>query len=81
MKSKELSAEWDTKNMMRRVNRAMKFPINTDPCSRHVRIMAECLMKGSYPMFQEEPEHCAQSLLATLEALYKARNELAKLKG
>jgi len=43
--------------------------------------MAESLLRGGYPMFQEEPEHCATSMLAVLESLFKLRTELQKLKA
>jgi hypothetical protein len=32
-------------------------------------------------MLDDEPEYCAESLLLVLEALWKARTELAKIKG
>lgn len=67
--------------LKRRVSRAKRFPTNTCPASRHVHIMALALVKGeAYHMFAEEPEHCAGSMLAVLEALFKARTELAKLR-
>jgi hypothetical protein len=76
--SKEGSKAKDTH---RRVLRAMAHA-PTDSCSRHVRIMGHCLMRGKpYPMLTEEPEHCAQSLLVTVEMLYKARREIASLKA
>lgn len=69
-------------NVRRRVNRARKFPTNTCPASRHVHIMADVLARGgTYPMFADEPQHCAGSLYAVLESLWKARTELARLKG
>ena len=44
--------------------------------------MADALsMWGGYPMLGEEPEHCALSMYSVLESLWKARTELAKLKG
>ena len=71
----------ELKALRRRVSRARNFPVNTCPASRHVHIMADCLTrKGGYPMLTEEPEHCAGSLYAVLEALFKARTELARLK-
>lgn len=67
-------------NLRRRVKRARNFPDNTCPASRHVQLMAENLLRyGEYSMLQEEPEHCAASMLAIVEALYKARTQLAKL--
>lgn len=69
-------------NIRRRVDRARNFPTNTCPASRHVHIMADCLTrKGGYPMLTEEPEHCALSLYSVLESLFKARSELARLRG
>lgn len=69
-------------NVRRRVNRARNFPTNTCPASRHLHIMAERLASGKkYHMFDEEPEHCAGTMLAVLESLWKARTELARLKA
>lgn len=69
-------------NLRRRVNRARNFPINTCGASRHLHIMADCLLsKRGYPMFQEEPEQCAEDILSVLESLWKARTELARLEG
>lgn len=68
-------------NLRRRVNRARRFPDNTCPASRHLHLMAERLAAGKkYPMLDEEPEHCAETMLSVLESLWKARNELAALK-
>ena len=68
-------------NLRRRVNRARRFPDNTCPASRHLHLMAERLAgKHPYPMLTEEPEHCAGTMLAVLESLWKARTELKKLK-
>ncbi len=73
---------WKIKNLRRRVNRARKFPTNTCASSRHLHIMADRLAAGKqYFMFTEEPEHCAMSMYAVLESLWKARNEIARLKG
>ena len=70
------------KNLRRRVARARIFPTNTCPASRHLHIMADALSmdKHVYPMLQEEPEHCATSIYCVLEALWKARSELARLR-
>lgn len=68
-------------NLRRRVNRARRFPDNTCPASRHLHLMAERLAVGKkYPMLDEEPEHCAGTMLSVLESLWKARSELARLK-
>ena len=71
---------WEIKNLRKRVNKARKFPTNTCPSSRHVQMMAEGLTRKGYPMLQEEPEHCAQSLYVTVAALYEARTEIARWK-
>lgn len=69
-------------NVRRRVNRARNFPTNTCPASRHVHLMADALSsRKGYPMLTEEPENCAVSLYSVIESLWKARAELAKLKG
>lgn len=68
-------------NVMRRVNRARKFPVNTCPASRHVQMIGECLARREkYSMIDEEPEHVAGSLLSVVESLYKARTELERLR-
>jgi hypothetical protein len=69
------------RNVRRRVNRARDFPENTCSASRHLHLMASQLAAGKpYPMLQEEPAHCAMTMLAVLESLWKARTELARLK-
>jgi hypothetical protein len=56
--------------------------MNTCPASRHAHIMADCLAKGKpYPMFTEEPQHCAETLYAVISALWEARTELARLQS
>lgn len=64
-------------NVRRRVNRARKFGVNTCPASRHLHMIAEALAAGKpYPMLQEEPEHCAGTMLAVLESLWTLRTEV-----
>lgn len=66
------------RNAVRRVDRARRFPTNTCSASRHVQLIGETLAAGKgYAMIEEEPEYVAGSLLITVEALYKARTELA----
>lgn len=56
------------------------FPHNTCPASRHVQIMAESLIEqGGYPMFDEDPRHCAGSIVSVLSSLYSARSFLKEL--
>jgi hypothetical protein len=73
------------KNRIRRlrakVARVRNFPVGTCPSSRHLHLMADGLLsKRGYPMLQEEPEHCAESILWVLLSLWEARAELLKLK-
>ena len=64
----------------KRANKARNFPTNTCGASRHVAMMADALIKpGRYPMFEEEPEHCAASLFDTVESLWSARSERDRL--
>lgn len=69
-----------TRDLLSKVGRLRRFPHNTCPASRHTQMIAEALAKGKpYPMLQEEPEHCAGSILSVLASLYRARTQLAKL--
>ena len=55
--------------------------MNTCPASRHAHLMADCLAKGKmYPMFIEEPEHCAETLYAVVAALWEARTKSLEAK-
>jgi hypothetical protein len=69
-------------NVRRRANRARRFPLNTCAASRHVQQLAEALLsRRGCPMLQDDPEHCAVSMLAAVEALWKLRTEAAELKA
>ncbi len=69
-------------NLIRRVNRARKFPVNTCPASRHVQMIGESLIRGKpYPMIDEEPEHVGGSILSVVESLFKARTEIDVLRA
>jgi hypothetical protein len=47
-----------------------------------LHLIADALaMNRPYSMLQEEPEHCAETMLSVLESLWKARTELARLKA
>lgn len=51
----------------------------TCPASRHAQMIAEAVgARRPYPMLQEEPEHCAGSILSAVGSLYEARLLLAK---
>lgn len=62
------------KSIIRQTDDARQFPYNTCPASRHTYQIGCALMRGDpYPMLQEEPQHCGESLMATVGALYLAR--------
>lgn len=65
----------DIRNAQRRVMRARLNSFNwTDPASRHLHIIADALASGGpYPMLTEEPDHCAVTMYAVLESLWKLR--------
>jgi len=64
-------------NLRRRVNKARDFPKNTTSAERHLHTMAEALARcRPYPMLQEEPEYCAESMLFVLEELWKTRKRM-----
>ena len=68
--------------LKRRATRARNASLVTCPASRHMHLMALALADGRpYPMLTEEPQHCAESMLAAIGALWEARAELAKLRG
>jgi hypothetical protein len=78
---RSIASSWNPANIRRRVRRARQFPTNTCPSSRHVQMMAETMLTyGRCHMLQEEPEHCAVSMLVTVLQLYKARTEIGRLK-
>jgi hypothetical protein len=71
------------RNARRRADAARKHATVcvTCPASRHVQMMAEYIgARKPYHMIAEEPEHCAESMLSTVESLYKARAEIAVLR-
>ena len=65
-----------------RATRARNGWMVTCPASRHTHMMALALAEGrQYPMLTEEPQHCAETLLAVVTALWEARADLAKMKA
>lgn len=54
----------------------------TCPASRHAYKIGAAIVKGRrYPMIQESPEHCGDSIIATVLALWDAREEIDRLKS
>lgn len=65
--------------LRRRANKARDFPANTCPASRHLQDMADSLARyGDYPMFEEDPRHCAESIYAVIAALWATRKLLSE---
>ena len=63
--------------LKRRVNKARKFPKNTCGASRHVEAMARELLGRAQPWsIIDDPVHAAESMLATVAALWEARTAL-----
>ena len=68
-------------NLLKQLKEARNFPINTCPRSRHVEMIAEKLFKGKvFHILNEEPKHCAESMLCTVKSLYLERTKNIKLK-
>lgn len=63
------------RNAQRRTIRARSLYTSfTCPASRHLHLMADALASGKrYAMFEEEPAHCAETMYAVLESLWKLR--------
>ena len=69
-------------NLRRRVNRARNNgPVCTSAASRHLQEIAEALATGKpYPGLTEDPKHCAATMLAVLENLWKPRARSTELR-
>lgn len=58
-------------------DKARDFPRNTCGASRHLHMMAEDLIvNGRYTMFDSDPAHCAESILAVLQSVWTERRAL-----
>lgn len=69
-----------TKDLLKALRTVRNFPSNTCPYSRHAQMIGESLVREKpYPMLHEEPVHCGGTILATVLALYQARNEIERL--
>lgn len=68
------------RNLLRRIDRARRFPENTCPASRHVELVARAMINGDDRHLLDEDDfiHVGYSMLSVVESLYKARTKLAK---
>lgn len=61
-----------------RMDDAREATPHTCPASRHVALMASTMADGhKYHMLDEEPDTCAESMAATVAALWECRAQLA----
>jgi len=58
--------------------RSESFPAHTCAASRHVHDLAEALTNGDALALSDDPAHCAESMLATVTALWDTRRQLAE---
>lgn len=63
-------------DLVQRLESARDFPNNTCPSSRHAQMIGESLVNGH--LLTEELEHCGNSILSTVAALYETRTALAR---
>ena len=69
----------ELREIAKRASIARKFPSNTCPSSRHLHMIADHLARGEpYPMLEEEPEHCAETMLWVLASLWELRTKAAE---
>lgn len=62
-------------NIKNKLSQVRNFPFNTCPASRHLEIMMNSLAKNKkYHMFDEDSEHCSESIASVLHSLYELRN-------
>jgi len=83
-KKRGIQASWKIANMRRKVSRARNFPWNTCPSSRHLVLVADQLSaKGKRHNVEEcwDREHIAQSIYATVAALWRIRSQGKDTKG
>lgn len=69
-------------DLLKRVEAARSFPVNTCSASRHAeQIGAALLCSVPYTMLDEDSKHCGESILATVASLYEARAEITRLRA
>ena len=61
---------------LKRMKKAKNFPENTCPASRHVEMIATSLINNKkYPMLEQDPEHCGQSMASVVASLWEERHK------
>lgn len=67
-------------SLRKKLRKSRNFGHNTCAASRHLQMIGEALASGKpYPMLQEEPLHCAITMLSVVNSLYEARTALEEL--
>lgn len=67
-------------DLIERVEAACRFPANTCGASRHAAQIGVALVRDEpYPMLDEEPAYCGESILSVVASLWEARTEIERL--
>lgn len=67
-------------DLIERVEAACRFPANTCGASRHAAQIGVALVRDEpYPMLDEEPAYCGESILSVVASLWDARTEIERL--
>ena len=69
-------------DLIERVEAACRFPANTCGASRHAAQIGVALVRDEpYPMLDEEPAYCGESILSVVASLWEARTEIERLRA
>lgn len=67
-------------DLIERVEAACRYPVNTCGASRHAAQIGVALVRDEpYPMLDEEPAYCGESILSVVASLWEARTEIERL--
>jgi len=67
-------------DLIDRAEAARRFPTNTCAASRHAEQIGVALVRDEpYPMLDEEPAYCGESILSVVASLWEARTEIERL--
>lgn len=67
-------------DLIERVEAACRFPANTCGASRHAAQIGVALVRDEpYPMLDEDPAYCGESILSVVASLWESRTEIERL--
>lgn len=70
----------EPRNLMRRVERARDWPVNTCPASRALVVWAKVILRdGDFSAVEGDAEEVAAAMLSVVESLWKLRRKMAAL--